>query len=216
MYLLPRGKVIKEQLDTARLKMPAALLKMCTNHFSGYLAFENDTSHGVLCYAKGKIIAALWQDAAERLCGKNALQKLFQELQRDGRLMSVYRLNDDLLPYVQQYCHANVECAAQVVELLDFNRLTDKLHREQFNGSLRLYSDKRTVIIFYSVGKAQGFFCDGDDSLRSDIDISKSIVMDGNCLLDINRNNFNTDKHNSLTGVNLERVWLDIWRELNP
>ena len=63
MYLLPRGKIIKERLDTARLKMPDALLKMCSNHFSGYLTFENDKTgaSAVLCYAHGKIVAALCQ-----------------------------------------------------------------------------------------------------------------------------------------------------------
>lgn len=220
MYLLPRGKTIKEQLDTSRLKMPNALLKMCANHFSGYLLFENDGSSGVICYAQGKIVAVLWQQVddggcGERLCGELALEMLFRDVQRDKCLMGVYRLEDDFVPYVQHFCHASVDLQDQDFDLLDIERLLARVQQEDFNGCLRLHSSDSVVLIFYCAGKAHGFFCDGEMSLVTDVDVATSIVHDKHCLVDILRTDSVVEQGYLMAGINLEKTWLKIWRELN-
>jgi hypothetical protein len=215
MFLLPRGKIIKEQLDSAKMKMPDALLKMCTSHFSGYLAFDNENSNAILCYANGKILAALWQDEDERLCGGLALEMIFRVLQSAKCLMGVYRLEEDFIPYLQQFCCAQIDCANQVVDLLDISRLTKQVQQENFSGCLRLHTNKRVVLIFYLSGKAQGFFCDGATGLTDNVDISTSIVKDDDCLLDVLAVDSGACTKCKLVGVNIEKVWLQIWRELN-
>lgn len=216
MYLLPRGKTIKESLDTAKLKMPDALLKMCANHFSGYLSFESADAAGVLVYAHGKIVAALHQSEDQRICGENALEMIFRTIQSQHCLMGVYRLEDDFVAYVQQFCHSKVAAANQMVDLLDMERLGRRVQEDNFSGSLRLHSDKRVVLIFYSEGKALGFFRDGDTGLSTDVDVNSSIVKDENCLLDILPDDSNGCTKCKLVGANLEKVWLQVWRELNP
>ncbi|MDY0190499.1 MAG: hypothetical protein RBR22_07165 [Desulfuromonas sp.] len=216
MYLLPRGKTIKESLDTARLKMPDALLKMCANHFSGYLSFETAKSNGVLCYAHGKIVAALWQRIELRLCGERALEMMFSVVQSETCTMGVYRLEDDFLPYVQQFCNAKVTWNRLLLDVLDIERLMARLHREKFTGCLRLYGAERVELIFYNEGRPLGFFCDGGIGLTTDVDVANSIAREENCLLDILTNDPDGCSKCKLAGINLEKVWLQVWRELNP
>ncbi|OQY24767.1 MAG: hypothetical protein B6I37_02775 [Desulfobacteraceae bacterium 4572_35.2] len=221
MRLLPRGKTIKEQLDTSKLKMPDALQKMCANYFSGYLSFEVAQGDGIIGYVKGQIVAALWQryvgeERRERLCGELALQMIFREIQSDKCLMGVYRLRDDFIPYVRQFCQAKVEARDQLVELLDIHRLMARLKQKQFSGCLRLHSGDRVELIFYSEGVALGFFCDGSLGLSADIDAATSIVLDERCLVDIVRANPAGEQDCRIRGVNLEKVWLRVWRDLNP
>ncbi len=216
MYLLPRGKTIKERLDTALLKMPDALLKMCTNHFSGYLSFETAKSNGVLCYAHGKIVAALWQQKEQRLCGESALEMMFRVIQSEACFLGVYRLEDDFIPYVQQFCNAEVTRVNQLLDVLDIERLMTHLQREKFTGSLRLHSAGRVELIFYNEGCAHGFFLNGGIGLTTDVDLADSIARDGNCLLDILTNDPDGCIRCEIGGINLEKVWLQVWRELNP
>jgi len=215
MHLLPRGKIIKENLDTARLKMPEALLKMGSNHFSGYLSFDSERSNGVLCYAHGKIVAALWQQAQQRLCGELALEMMFRVVQTESCFMGVYRLEDDFIPYVQQFCHAEVTYSKQLLDIVDIERLIARLQREKFSGSLRLQGAGRVELIFYDEGRALGFFRSGDMGLNTDV-VADSIAKDKNCLLDILSANPGGCGHSKLAGINLEKVWLQVWRELNP
>lgn len=221
MRLLPRGKTIKEQLDTSKLKMPDALQKMCSNHFSGYLSFDVAQGNGVIGYASGQIVAALWngyvsEEQGERLCGQLALQMIFREVQCNTCLMGVYRLEDDFVPYVRQYCQATVAARDQLVDLLDIQRLMDRLKTQRFSGCLRLHSRDRVVLIFYSEGAALGFFCDGSMGLSTEIDVATSIVRDENCKVDILQANPAGEQDCRIRGVNLEKVWLQVWRDLNP
>ena len=220
MHILPRGKIIKEQLDTSRLKMPDALLKMCSNHFSGYLSFETEGSSAVICYMQGQIVAVLWQQAdgrgcGERLCGESALEMLFRVVQRDNCLMGVYRMEDDFVPYAQHFCHASVELQGQLVDLVEVERLVARVQREDFNGCLRLYSADHVVLIFYAEGKAQGFYRDGEMGLVTDVDVATSIVLDKLCLVDILRTDLVAEQSYLRGGINLEKTWLKVWRELN-
>lgn len=221
MRLLPRGKIVKEHLDTSKLKMPAALQKMCANHFSGYLSFEVAQGNGIIVYVQGQIIAALWmryvdEDRCERLRGELALQMIFREVQGGNCSMGVYRLEVDFIPYVRQFCQAKVEARDQLVELLDIHRLMARLKKDQFSGCLRLHSGDRVELIFYSEGVAHGFFCDGSMGLSTEIDITTSIVLDDHCMVDILRANPSGEQDCLLRGVNLEKVWLQVWRDLNP
>jgi hypothetical protein len=215
MYLLPRGKIIKERLDTARLKMPDALMKMCANHFSGYLSFEAATSNGVLCYAHGKIVAALWQQAEQRLSGERALDMMFRVVQSETCSMGIYRLEDDFLPYVQQFCNAKITCDSLLLDVLDVERLMARLQREKFTGCLRLHGAERVELLFYNEGRPLGFFLDGGIGLTTDVDVADSIAREENCLLDILTNDTDGSSKCKLAGINLEKVWLQVWRELN-
>lgn len=221
MYLLPRGKTVKEHLDTSKLKMPDALQKMCSNHFSGYLSFDGAQGNGIIGFTQGQIVAALWKrynssKPQDRQCGELALQMIFNEVQNDECLMGVYRLEDDFVPYVRQLCQATVEARNQLVDLIDVQRLIDRLKKERFSGCLRLHNGDRAELIFYSEGRALGFFKDGCLGLTSDVNIADSIVLDGQCKLDILKENPAGEQDCRIRGVNLEKVWLQVWRELNP
>lgn len=221
MYLLPRGKTVKEHLDTSKLKMPDALQKMCSNHFSGYLSFDGAQGNGIIVFAKGQIVAALWKryhsaKPQDRQCGELALQMILSEVQCDECLMGVYRLEDDFVPYVRQFCQSIVEARDQLVDLLDIQRMLDRLKEEKFSGCLRLHNSDRIEMIFYSEGVALGFFCDGSLGLTDEVNITDSIALDGKCKLDLLRDNPTGDQDCRIRGVNLEKIWLQVWRELNP
>ena len=214
MTILPRGKMIKDHLDAKKLKLPEAFLKMCSTHFSGYLSFEAQSSSGVMCYADGKVIAAQWCSGELILSGRYAVDMLFRTVQQDHCTMGFFRLETSFMPILRQICNGEVVVRGQLMDLVDISRLLARVEDESFNGALRLYAES-SVLIFYNDGVANGFFRDGDVQMVTDVDVDTSVVKEQGCRVDIINYADGIDSGESL-GINLEKMWLQVWRELNP
>jgi hypothetical protein len=215
MLVLPRGRVVKEGLDPARLKMPDALIKMCTNGFSGYLSFTGSDDRAVLCYEAGKIVAGLWGVEERQLTGEQALEQIFRMIQGDGCQLDIYRVDARLASLVHKACEGEVIFPRQAMTLLDVDRLMAYIDREQFCGALRIYAASQVTMIFYHQGEELGFFHDGQAELSFQADLNHSVAALEGCQLDVIRFVENSQINLRLTGLNLEKTWLKIWRELN-
>lgn len=215
MRLLPHGKMIKNHLDPKKLKLPDAFLKMCATGFSGYLAFDAADSNGVLCYNYGKVVAALWQSGSQRMRGSAAIDMLFRMVQHGSSTLGFYRVDGEFMPMIQRVCQGSVEVRGQMMCLLDVGRLLSWVENDSFDGVLHLYTVDSAVLIFYLEGKVQGFFRDGDVTMVTDVDVAESIVLDRSCLVDIIHFSPTGETDYSTAGINLEKSWLSVWRDLN-
>ncbi|EAT14971.1 hypothetical protein HTZ97_15615 [Desulfuromonas acetoxidans] len=217
MLVLPRGRVVKEGLDPKRLKMPDALIKMCSNGFSGYLSLAGEDDAAVLCYEAGKIVAGLWGIGQRRLTGVAALEQMFRMIQGDDWAcrLDIYRLDARLAALVHKACEGEPVFEAQAMTLLDVDRLMDYIDQHKFSGVLRLTVESQATMIFYHEGAELGFFHDTQSELSYQADIKHSIAALEGCQLDVIRFVEQSQVNQLLAGLNLEKTWLQIWRELN-
>ena len=216
MLVLPRGRVVKEGLDPKRLKMPDALIKMCSNGFSGYLSLTGEDDAAVLCYEAGKIVAGLWGIGRRRLTGVAALEQMFRMIQGEAACtLDIYRLDARLATLVHKACEGDPVFEAQAMTLLDVDRLMDYIDRDKFSGALRLTADSQAAMIFYHEGQELGFFHDTHSELSFQANIKQSVAALEGCQLDVIRFDEYSQANQRLAGLNLEKTWLQIWRELN-
>lgn len=211
--ILPRGKSIKQLSDTARVKMVNFLQELVKKKFSGYLAFDCGTAESVLCYTQGRPVAALWQQDGNVCRAHDAVQQLFRTLQQTSCQLQIFRLSPELVAELPAVCHGEPVVSAQLVDVLDIERLLERLGRDSFTGSLRLRAPEQSSLIFYREGHATGFFEDGSEMLLFRLNVQDSPALDADCLLDVIRA---PAENVELPILNLEKEWLSIWRELNP
>jgi hypothetical protein len=215
--ILPRGIAVKQFDASKRVKIPQLLERFRTNRFSGYIHFDLAPQVGIVCFQDGHIIAVLFKSDTERFLGYEALLELFRALQLSSGVIRVYRLESEFVPYVARIGRGRVELEAQLVRFLDSARLLAYLKEEHFNGCIRIYTSTEATLILYPAGRAEGFFVDSTAGLQDDLDIEHSHARDPECINDINRT---PEPERSavmpLRGINFEKDWLIVWRELNP
>jgi len=214
--VLPRGIPVKQFDDSKRVKIPQLFERFRTNRFSGYLHFDLAPQVGIVCFQDGHIIAVLFESDTERFLGYEALLELFRALQLSSGAIRVYRLESEFVPYLARICQGRVEYEAQLVRFLDTERLLAYLEQERFNGCIRIYTGTEATLIFYTAGRAEGFFVDGAAGLRDDFDIEYSLARDPECRYDLIRTpEPERNQVMPLRGINFEKDWLIVWRELN-
>jgi hypothetical protein len=189
------------------------------NRFNGYVQFDFDVDAGVVCFQNGYIVAVLFEHGATRICGNEALLELFRALHRDAGVIKVYRVESELVPFLERMCHGLLEARGQLVRYLDTERLLTYLEHEQFDGCIRVYTSTEADLLFYRGGCAVGFFPDGASSLQDHLDIAHSLARDPGCRYDLIRTaEIAQDAVTSLNlkyDINLEKEWLMTWREFN-
>lgn len=217
MRLLPRGRSVKSGLDAARLKMPETLVKLASSGLTGTIGFDGDDQCGVLCCEEGQIVAALWQQDDQRHSGVAALQAIFRLLQSRSCPLQLYRFDADVLPLLQQVCHGERLACGQVLDWLDVDRLLAELRRTAFTGALRLYSARQLCLIFYRDGRPSGFCPDDAGGLTRRLELHNSVALEPDGRFDLIRSVARPDRlARSTTGAGLEKLWLGVWRQLNP
>nr|WP_320050423.1 hypothetical protein [uncultured Desulfuromonas sp.] len=216
MLVLPRGRVVKEGLDPKRLKMPDALIKMCSNGFSGYLSLGCEDHVAILCYEAGKIVAGLCDGVEHRLIGVPALEQMFRMILGDHKChLDIYRLDGRLASLVHKACEGEKIFEAQAMTLIDVERLMRFVDNEKLSGALRLKAKSQAAMIFYYEGEELGFFHEGQSELSFQADLSQSVAALDGCQLDVIRFSEPSKENQLLAGLNLEKTWLHIWREMN-
>jgi len=214
--ILPRGIPVKQFDVSKRVKIPQLLDRFRSNRFSGYLHFDLSPQVGVVCFQDGHIVAVLFKSDTERFLGYEALLELFRALQLSSGAISVYRLESEFVPYMARMCRGRVEFEAQLVRFLDTARLLAYLEQERFNGCIRIYTGTEAALIFYTNGRAEGFFVDGSAGLQDDLDIERSLARDPECRYDLIRTpEPERNPVMPLQGIDFEKDWLIVWRELN-
>lgn len=215
--ILPRGISVKQFDTSKRVKIPQLLERFRNNRFSGYLHFDLAPQVGIICFQDGHIIAVLFKNDTERFLGYEAMLELFRALQISNAKISVYRLESEFAPYVARICRGRVEVEAQLVRFLDSTRLLTYLKQEHFNGCIRIYTSAEAALVFYADGSVEGFFADGAAGLQDDLDIEHSLARAPECRYDLIRTpEPERSQVMPLNGINFEKDWLIVWRELNP
>ncbi len=176
MVLLPRGNPVKENINPGKINLPAALGKLQTGNFSGYLRFDFPEKTGVLIFEKGRLVSALFETGQERFIAYDAIAAIFEHSLFSHGVLNVYRLSSELAISVHALLHGEVLYKGQELKLIDIKALLGRLRESAITGCLRIYTDERVALIFYREGSPLGFFHDGSTDIEKAADTSMSVA----------------------------------------
>jgi len=176
MVLLPKGNPVKENVNPGKINLPAALEKLQTGKFCGYLRFDFADGTGVIIFENGRLISALFEGSTQRLIAYDAIATIFEKSLEGNGQLNVYRLAPELALSVHALLHGDVLYKGQELKLIDIKSLLGRLKEMAMSGCLRIYTGDRVALIFYRDGSPLGFFHDGSTEIETTADTSMSVA----------------------------------------
>jgi hypothetical protein len=174
--LLPRGKLVKEQFNPARMNWPEAVRKLGSGSFSGFLDCWDLSGRGVVLFVQGRLVTARFDSRTEQLLDGEAFKHMFSRSLAGEMILSIYRLSPDLALQVYGLLTGEMLYGGQQLHLLDVPCLLAKLKADRFSGCLRVNAAEDVALVFYREGRALGFFHDGNAELARTADLDKSVA----------------------------------------
>ncbi|MCK4536540.1 MAG: hypothetical protein KAT93_05975 [Desulfuromonadales bacterium] len=185
MIRLPRGNTVRENIDLTKVDLPEALKTLRQGRFTGYLLFDLSGASSVFVLCQGKMIETLYEDSKCSLAARLGLERTFQEVQKHGGRLNIYRLSTDLAGQLPVVLGGNALLLGEALQGINIKAILTRMSREKRSGCLRIYSDQRVALIFYKDGRPLGFFHDGCGELATDADLSMSVARDEGARLDV-------------------------------
>jgi hypothetical protein len=183
--LLPRGKLVKEQFNPARMDWLEAVRKLGSGSFSGFLDCWDLSGRGVMLFVKGRVVTARFHCQSEVLLDREAFEHVFSRSLAGEMILAIYRLSPDLALQVYGMLTGEMLYGGQQLRLLDVPYLLGKLKEDRFSGCLRVNAAEDVALVFYKEGRVLGFFHDGNAELARTADLDKSVAGLPGATLDI-------------------------------
>jgi hypothetical protein len=211
MFRLPKGTPLFENLDACDLRLDNIITKLAQGCFTGYasLTFQNAVS--ILVFEAGKLISITFENNQDtNLNGFEAMAALAEQMQeRTSSKLNVYRLSGDLTICIHALLQGEKRYRAQELALIDIKVLLERIKNEQMNCCMRIYTNDRSVMIFYKEGNPLGFFHDGAEEIETSPGDSQQLAQDPKAKLDL----YSTASANELMAhdlldlINIDTIW---------
>jgi len=211
MFRLPKGTPLFENLDACDLQLDNIITKLAQGCFTGYasLTFQNAVS--ILVFEAGKLISITFENnQGTNLNGFEAMAALAEQMQeRTSSKLNVYRLSGDLTMCIHALLQGEKRYRAQELALIDIKVLLERIKNEQMNCCMRIYTNDRSVMIFYKEGNPLGFFHDGAEEIETSPGDSQQLAQDPKAKLDL-YSTASADElmsHDLLDLINIDTIW---------
>lgn len=214
MIVLPRGTPVKEKVNPARVNLPAALDRLGSGLFSGYMKFAADVGSGILLFAKGRMISAVFQSnkTGKHSVDTDAVGRIFQFSLHGKAELNIYRLDESLAYDLYGFLHGDYVYQGQELRRTDIGRLLSTIKRTEFTGCLRVYAEESVALIFYRQGAPLGFFHDGTSELQQTADPESSVARRPGAKLDLlaTRHTEATQLPDLMATADLDALWQEL------
>ncbi|MBV5350202.1 GTPase-activating protein, partial [bacterium] len=169
MFRLPKGIPLFENLDACDLQLDNIITKLAHGCFTGYASLTFQTAVSILVFESGKLISIIFENnQGTNLNGFEAMTALAEQMQeRASCTLNVYRLSGDLTMCIHALLQGEKLYRAQELALIDIKILLERIKNEQMNCCMRIYTNDRSVMIFYKGGNPLGFFHDGAEEIET-------------------------------------------------
>lgn len=159
MFLLPKGNPLAENVPVAKLQLPEALEKLKNGALTGCAVFDFPGADCALIYDAGKLVGALVHRENKELRDQAALQALVDLLVlANSGSFSVYGFSREMTLALLGMINGTAVIDGQEIKQIDFKALLDRIKNEQMTGTLKIFTDDRSGLIFYKGGATIGFF----------------------------------------------------------
>ncbi|MFO7576251.1 MAG: hypothetical protein R6W66_00840 [Pelovirga sp.] len=184
---LPRGKLVRPQVNPARVNLPEAMAKLRGSRFTGYLRFDAPQGVGILLFQSGRLISTLFfpSDDKPRQIAYDAIARVFEVSILGAAQLYIYQLSADLVVGIHALLHGRYLLKGEDLQRLDIPALLKRIAQERLNACLRVYAAERTVLIFYDSGSALGFYHEGATELQVTADVGESVAAVAGARLDL-------------------------------
>jgi len=168
MFLLPKGNPLAENIQAAKLHLPEALDKLKNGALTGCATFDFPGADCALIYDGGKLLGALVHRENKELRDQAALQALVDLLVlANSGSFSVYGFSREMTLALLGMISGTAVIAGQEIKQIDFKTLLERVKNEQMTGTLKIYTDDRSGLIFYKGGATIGFYHDASTAVET-------------------------------------------------
>ena len=211
MFRLPKGTPLFENLDACDLQLNNIIAKLAQGCFTGYASLTFPNAISIQVFESGKLISIIFENnQGASLNGFEAITVLAEQMQeRSSSKLNVYRLTADLTMCIHALLQGEKRYRAQELALIDIKVLLERIKNEQMNCCMRIYTNDRSVMIFYNKGNPLGFFHDGSEEIETSPGDSQQLAQDSKAKLDL-YSTASADElmsHDLLDLINLNTIW---------
>lgn len=153
--ILPKEKVLYENLNTSFTSFSELLTDLKLNHFTGVVHISFWDYEGVLFMDSGEITNALEDFDNQRRIEQEAINGLLNKVKEKNGIISVYALSSDLVTMLAGTAKNEIVYKDLTSDFTDLGKLLEKLESEQHTGYIELLSreEKHIATIFLHAGE---------------------------------------------------------------
>jgi hypothetical protein len=178
MIFLPRGAIVRQKVNPARINLPGAMEKLRSGTFNGFLRFDAEQGTGVILFQKGRLVSAVYvnQGETEKLIAYDAIARIFELSIEGNAVLNIFKVSPDLVLSLHTLLHGCYLIKGKSVPHLDMEALLGKIREEGLTACVRVYAGDRVSLIFFEQGYALGFFVDNGFDLQQTVDVEDSVA----------------------------------------
>ncbi|MBN2088019.1 hypothetical protein JW964_00310 [candidate division KSB1 bacterium] len=153
--IIPREKVIYENLNTSFTSFEELIINLKTNHFTGIIQIQFWEYEGILFLDSGRVINAIEENAGKRSYGQGAIDNLFAKVTEKDGTISVFGLSSELVTLLAGAIKNEIVYKDLSSDFTNLEKLLEKLKIEQHTGYIEILSnnEKHVATIFLQGGE---------------------------------------------------------------
>ena len=154
--VIPKGKVVHEDLSTSYTNIHELLRDLRQNSFTGYCLVNFWEYRGTLFLDRGRIINACEEMGSEQSIGDRAIKNILNRASQKDGTVSVFQLPDEMVATLASVLNSKVKYKDLTTELTSLEKLISKLKKEEHSGYVEvlLNSDSGDGCIYFQDGRA--------------------------------------------------------------
>lgn len=154
--VIPKGKVVHEDLSTSYTDIQELLRDLRQNSFTGYCQVNFWEYRGTLFLDRGRIMNAFEEIGNEQTTGERAIKNILSRATQKDGTVSVFQLPDEMVATLASVLNSNVKYRDLTTELTSLEKLISKLKKEEHSGYVEvlLNSDSGSGCIYFQDGRA--------------------------------------------------------------
>ena len=154
--VIPKGKVVHEDLSTSYTNIHELLSDLRQNSFTGYCQVNFWEYRGTLFLDRGRIINACEEIGTEQNIGDRAIKSILNKASQKDGTVSVFQLQDEMVATLASVLNSKVKYKDLTTELTSLEKLISKLKKEEHSGYVEvlLNSDSGDGCIYFQDGRA--------------------------------------------------------------
>lgn len=213
--ILPKEKVIYENLNTSFTSFVELLSDLKTNHFSGVVQINFWDYEGILFIDSGNIINALEEFEGRRQIEQDAINSLLEKVKDKNGSISVYSLSSDLVSMLATIVKTEIVYKELTSDFTNLEKLLEKLKDEQHTGYIEILTkeEKHIATIFIQGGDPIESILSTDSTAIAKTGIHPKIfesVKSGGAIFNVYKAGLRSDNSNLLTSAEIVPL-LDFW-----
>jgi hypothetical protein len=154
--VIPKGKVVHEDLSTSYTDIDELLRDLRQNSFTGYCQVNFWEYRGTLFLDRGRIINAFEEAGSEQSTGDRAIKSILSRAKQKDGAVSVFQLQDEMVATLASVLNSKVKYRDLTTELTSLEKLISKLKKEEHSGYVEvlLNNDSGDGCIYFQDGRA--------------------------------------------------------------